>query len=478
MRFECTHCGQHLLAQPHQAGATATCPSCGHKVVIPKPQMKLVVPGASGGSQQSAAPTGAATMNLAPSKAAPNANLSASPPAAGKTAPNRAPEVSSSRPPTTESKQAFYAFFLGVAATMLFYMALTPIAKSPFAQVMANRGWVVYAETFFLFWALAILGFKWLRLRTERRALMLDVLPVSIGSDILPDNVVDFLAHIDNLPPKYAGSVMVRRLRQGLEHFRARGSHPEVANLMNTQSDLDAGAVSGGYTNIKVFLWAIPILGFIGTVIGISDAIAGFSVGTGGASDMGALTESINKVTGGLGVAFDTTYVALVMSLILSFPSANLQRAEEDLVGAVDSYVLENFLLRLRDEGGLSDIAGSTGALANALAPLLSDSHQDLLLELRRLQEKMLDTQKQQLELFERTKDAVQKQADGVDTRMRGLVESLQSEASRTLGRAADDMAKTLGTLSQGLGGLNSVLKDLGAKQVVIQTTKKKGWFS
>ena len=44
--------------------------------------------------------------------------------------------------------------------------------------------------------------------------------------------------------------------------------------MLKSQSEIDATMVDSSYVLIKVFIWAIPILGFIGTVLGISEAVS------------------------------------------------------------------------------------------------------------------------------------------------------------------------------------------------------------
>jgi len=102
----------------------------------------------------------------------------------------------------------------------------------------------------------------------------------------------------------------------------------EVANLMIAQSDIDASRIQGSYSILKVFLWPVPILGFIGTVLGLSESIAVF--GEIDASDTEALTETIGSVTSGLGTVFNTTLLGLVLSVFMAFPIAAVQKTSSN----------------------------------------------------------------------------------------------------------------------------------------------------
>jgi biopolymer transport protein ExbB/TolQ len=111
---------------------------------------------------------------------------------------------------------------------------------------------------------------------------------------------------------------------------------------------------------IRVFIWAIPLLGFIGTVIGISAAVAGFSDSVAAVVDLDVMKQSIGTVTIGLGIAFDTTLLALVMSIVIMFPASSLQKSEEDFLNRVEAYCDERLGRRLDDSGAKAS-AGAPG---------------------------------------------------------------------------------------------------------------------
>ena len=113
--------------------------------------------------------------------------------------------------------------------------------------------------------------------------------------------------------------------------------------MLKSQSEIDATMVDSSYVLIKVFIWAIPILGFIGTVLGISEAVSSFGGEMGAAADIEKIKEQLGQVTGGLSEAFDTTLVSLIFSLFVMFPTSVMQKNEEDLLNKVDEYCNEYF---------------------------------------------------------------------------------------------------------------------------------------
>jgi len=236
----------------------------------------------------------------------------------------------------------------GVGATFVFYLLLAPLPDVYLRQLFFERGWVTAAEAFLMFWSIAILVFKGRKLLKQRESMLLDVLPESLAKEISIEQVDRFAEHVRDLPVDPGFSFLTRRVLRGLEHFRVRRSASEVATVLASQSEIDAHAVGSSYAILNVFIWAIPILGFIGTVQGLGSAVG--SLGVQDATNVDSIKDSLGTITGGLGVAFDTTLVALVMSLMLKFPASSLQKSEEDLLNWVDEYCNENLLKRLKEE--------------------------------------------------------------------------------------------------------------------------------
>ncbi len=121
--------------------------------------------------------------------------------------------------------------------------------------------------------------------------------------------------------------------------YRLTKSSAEVLGLVDSQiriysSDMDSEASFISYT-----AWAIPSVGFIGTVLGIAGSL--------GYANQASTPEGIEKVTSMLGVAFDTTLIALFLSLILMYFIHYLQKRQDAFFGRLNSYLIENFVNRL-----------------------------------------------------------------------------------------------------------------------------------
>jgi len=107
-------------------------------------------------------------------------------------------------------------------------------------------------------------------------------------------------------------------------------------------------ASESSYSIPRIFIWAIPLLGFVGTVIGISGAVSGFSQVLETSGDVEAIKGGIGNVTTNLGLAFDTTLLALFLSVLIMIPLVLVERYESKLLLGIDVFINDKLLPRLR----------------------------------------------------------------------------------------------------------------------------------
>ena len=265
---------------------------------------------------------------------------------------------------------------VAAALTLAFYLVVVgPLEQSYFGQLFGNRGWVPYVISYFAFWSAAILVTRYRRLLVQNRVFSLDLLPLQIGERITPERAPEFSAVLAQLSEELPDNFLIRRLIRGLEHFAIRASVAETMDQLRLQSERDENSIESSYSMLRVFIWAIPILGFIGTVVGIGAAVGGFSDAVSSAADLDVMKDSIGVVTSGLGVAFDTTLLALVTSIFIMFPTSSLQKAEEDYLARVDDFCQRQLVSRLQAEEAApvgSNLAPWAERLADALIDALA----------------------------------------------------------------------------------------------------------
>ena len=162
-----------------------------------------------------------------------------------------------------------------------------------------------------------------------------------------------------------SASLAGKRLLRVLDVWRSTESSFQLERSVDGDAELYELAQETSYSLVKVLMWAIPILGFIGTVIGMSQAVGSFDAVLGNSDNVDGLKAGLTKVTSGLGTAFDTTYLALVISVLLSFPMIYMERQEEQLLNGVDGEVraLVMALSPIGESAGGSGAAGMGGGV-------------------------------------------------------------------------------------------------------------------
>lgn len=138
------------------------------------------------------------------------------------------------------------------------------------------------------------------------------------------------------IPQDCMSSPLVQTLRSSLWRYSSTNN---VQNLSDAiESNLEALAVKQDSENtmIRYLIWAIPSIGFIGTVRGIGQALS--------QADK-ALAGDITGMTDSLGLAFNSTLVALLISIFLMFLFHQLQRMQDSQIVDTQSYC-DKFLLR------------------------------------------------------------------------------------------------------------------------------------
>jgi len=189
-----------------------------------------------------------------------------------------------------------------------------------------------------MFWAIAIMGYKTFRSVRQRALLQLDLIPLAEGERILPEDTRDVSRQIQALPPQQREALLPRALLAGLQRFSTTRNIQDVASATHAYCDSEAERLESELSMIRYIAWAIPSIGFIGTVRGIGDAL-GYA--------HKAIEGDIFDVTRSLGVAFNSTLIALLISIGLMFLLHQLQQLQERYVLDAAAYCDENLISHL-----------------------------------------------------------------------------------------------------------------------------------
>ena len=242
--------------------------------------------------------------------------------------------------------------WLGVAAVMTILVALVLVIIAPdgYLLLMMNRCWTNWAVVFFSWWCLGILLAKWIKTSIQLRALRaVDIVPRRGDFILSPGTSGDVLRRIKAVAERPKDFLLFRRIDMALSNLGNIGEVRDVGAVLESQADSDGSSVDSSYTVIRSLIWTIPILGFIGTVVGLSQAIGSFTdVLTQTGSDAGSIKSKLGPVVGGLATAFETTLVALVAAVIIQLLSTWVYKREEALLDGITDFTTENVLSRLK----------------------------------------------------------------------------------------------------------------------------------
>lgn len=241
---------------------------------------------------------------------------------------------------------------LGAFALMVaFYGALAFTPEAYISVMFTQRSAVPYVIVFLTAWSLMLLIVKNSKLRLQRRALALRALPEDDPGFILtPASAEQVLRRIHQRVEDAQQFLLTRRITNALSNLQNMGRIGDVDEVLSTQADSDEGQVESGYTILLGFIWAIPVLGFIGTVWGLSIALGRFGGVLANAEQIGDLRASLQGVTGGLSTAFETTLQGLVAALSIHMLMIMTRSREERFLDECREYCQRFIVGRLRLE--------------------------------------------------------------------------------------------------------------------------------
>lgn len=213
-------------------------------------------------------------------------------------------------------------------------------------EALADRSlWVVIKDyeqeaCFILaFWAIAIMAFKAKRVTNEKQLLDLPLIEVAAGTRVLPEDSRTLARNLENLPEEQQDYLLPRAIIAALQRLGGAGGVAEVSGAVRDVCESESQRLDTELSMIRYIAWAIPSIGFIGTVRGIGAALANAHE---------AVAGNIAGVTASLGVAFNSTFIALLISIIIMFLSHQLTLHQERLVLDTQRYCDKNLLRHIQ----------------------------------------------------------------------------------------------------------------------------------
>ncbi len=258
------------------------------------------------------------------------------------------------------------AFLLGALMAgalyglMLFVFIHVPgISKVATMFMRPSNQFAVVPATLFFFGGVAILILKGKKLKLQERALQLSAVPAEPEFVLTESTAATVLARINSLVDHPRHFVLLNRIDRALSNFRNIGQVNDVSAILRAQAENDEDLVASSYTVLNGLVWGIPVLGFIGTVLGLSLAIGRFTQTLQAAGDLELIRSSLQGVTGGLATAFETTLIALSFTLILQLGITFRQKQEMVFLDECNDYCHSHIVSKLRLERQVAAMAAA-----------------------------------------------------------------------------------------------------------------------
>jgi biopolymer transport protein ExbB/TolQ len=188
-------------------------------------------------------------------------------------------------------------------------------------------------------WSLLLLGRQFVLSQKDRKLLDRDYVKIGEAQVVLPEDARVYSRPLEALPKEEQDGFLPRLLMVAYNRFGATRSVQDAAEAVRDECEFEAASMDTKLSMVRFTAWAIPAVGFVGTVRGIGAALQ---------EAQGAMGGDISGVTMGLGITFNATLTALVSCIIVMFWMHQLQQFQDRLVLDCRTYVDRQLLRKLR----------------------------------------------------------------------------------------------------------------------------------
>lgn len=204
------------------------------------------------------------------------------------------------------------------------------------------------------FWAFFIMLFKWGEVKNTRDLFKLpgphgenNFLGTKAGEVILSESTDmrtyrSIFEHAER--EGHGNNALFRVTSSCLDRFFTTSKIADATTAMEQSYAIEAERLETGLSIVRYLVWVIPSIGFIGTVRGIGSAL-------GKAEE--AIQGNIAPVTESLGTAFNSTLVALAISIVVMFLLHKLQESQETLMLDIQRFCNDNVLRYIKETKAL-----------------------------------------------------------------------------------------------------------------------------
>jgi biopolymer transport protein ExbB/TolQ len=235
---------------------------------------------------------------------------------------------------------------VGITSCLVFAIALYPFRSTGLGAFFLDRG---ITQPIALAIAITVAHYCLLRLirsSRERRLVARDWIPYGMAN-LYPDN-----EEIQILLGLIRGkdSLISNRLSRLLLCFRDSGSRAAARDLHQDDTALTQSDVEDSFLVTRTMIWVLPMLGFLGTVLGISVSVGGFSGLLSNVKDLEKVKTGLTQVTSGLSTAFDTTLLGIVCAVACMVLMSIAEHSEYRLAGDLEASINDALFPRLAQD--------------------------------------------------------------------------------------------------------------------------------
>ena len=238
---------------------------------------------------------------------------------------------------------AMIGVLAGVMWSVTIYLFADPYSMTGRLFNLREPSGAVPLFTLILFcWGLAICVMRYLRTGAAKR-LSADTFLIHSIEIAQVEGLERLAKELDKSTADY--SPLLRRLRTLTRHWSITPGLQDADTLLQQQLYADEERVRAGYSLVRTFIWALPVIGLLGTVAGVAVAVGGFAEFLrGDIEDVAVIKLSLVNVTAGLSYAFLTTLYGLAGALILMLIATAFQNREEKLYSTIQEKIANVFL--------------------------------------------------------------------------------------------------------------------------------------
>lgn len=188
-------------------------------------------------------------------------------------------------------------------------------------------------------WSITLIIGQARQVSKNRKLLEKTYIEVDENHVVLPEDARAYARPLEKLPFEEQDMFLPRALMVGLNRFGSTKSVQDAAESVIDECEFEASRLDAHLSMVKFTAWAIPAIGFVGTVRGIGHALQ---------EAQAALHGDISGVTLGLGITFNATLTALSLSILVMFCLHQLQQAQDRLILDTRNYIDRGLIRHMR----------------------------------------------------------------------------------------------------------------------------------